>query len=285
MARKAIVQFNKLGDATPEEVKQQRLQSFGLKIKHYRNQAGLTAEQLAEKLGISRSAVRNWECGISRPDPELFYPLFTILDIEPNEFFGIKGIGTILTDNERTLIKNYRLLDDTGKEDLEIYADAMSEKSHLRLLQNAKNNMRYISDYSRRASAGKGDEWDDHPNEEQHILLLDSIVAKADEIITVNGDSMEPQFHHGDRVLVQYCETLNYGDIGIFYVSGYGGVIKQVAHDRLHSLNPDYDDIFPYEEGAKIIGKVLGVVTTDMIPTNPQRNLFIEALETLSDGD
>ena len=37
MARKAIVQFNKLGDATPEEVKQQRLQSFGLKIKHYRN--------------------------------------------------------------------------------------------------------------------------------------------------------------------------------------------------------------------------------------------------------
>ena len=143
MARKAIVQFNKLGDATPEEVKQQRLQSFGLKIKHYRNRAGLTAEQLAEKLGISRSAVRNWACGISCPDPELFSPLFTILDIEPNEFFGIKGIGTILTDNERTLIKNYRLLDDTGKEDLEIYADAMSEKSHLRLLQNAKNNMNF----------------------------------------------------------------------------------------------------------------------------------------------
>ena len=53
----------------------------------------------------------------------------------------------------------------------------------------------------------------------------------------------------------------------------------------MHSLNPNYDDIFPYEDGAKIIGKVLGVVTADMIPTNPQRNLFLEALETLSDGD
>ena len=76
------------------------------------------------------------------------------------------------------------MLDETGKEDLEIYADAMSEKSHLRLLKNAKDNMRYISDYSRRASAGKGEEWAEYPDEEQHILLIDPIVAKADEIIT-----------------------------------------------------------------------------------------------------
>ena len=62
MPRKAIVQYNKIGNPTPEEIKQQRLQSFGLKIKQYRKQAGLSAEQLADKLGISRSAVRNWEC-------------------------------------------------------------------------------------------------------------------------------------------------------------------------------------------------------------------------------
>lgn len=60
--------------------------------------------------------------------------------------------------------------------------------------------------------------------------------------------------------------------------------LKQTYY-RLHSLNPDYDDIFPYEDGAKIIGKALGVVTADMIPTTPQRNLFLEALEALSDGD
>lgn len=51
---------------------------------------------------------------------------------------------------------------------------------------------------------------------------------------------MEPQFHDGDRVLVEHCVDLRNGDIGIFYVPGMGGVIKQKAYDRLHSINPDY---------------------------------------------
>ena len=105
-------------------------------------------------------------------------------------------------------------------------------------------------------------------------------VSAADEIITVCGQSMEPQFHNGDRVLVQYCSELSYGDIGIFYVPGMGGVIKQVAHDRLHSLNPDFDDIFPYEDGAKIIGRVLGKITADMIPDADDQALYLEARES-----
>ena len=105
-------------------------------------------------------------------------------------------------------------------------------------------------------------------------------VSAADEIITICSRSMEPQFHDGDRVLVQYCAELSYGDIGIFYVPGMGGVIKQVAHDRLHSLNPDFDDIFPYEDGAKIIGRVLGKITADMIPDADDQALYLEARES-----
>ena len=91
---------------------------------------------------------------------------------------------------------------------------------------------------------------------------------------------MEPMFLDGDRVLVQYCTDLNYGDVGIFYVPGMGGVIKQVAHDRLHSLNPAFDDIFPYEDGAKIIGRVLGKITEDMIPDQDDQALYLEARES-----
>ena len=72
---------------------------------------------------------------------------------------------------------------------------------------------------------------------------------------------------------------LSYGDIGIFYVPGMGG-IKQVAHDRLHSLNPDFDDIFPYEDGAAIIGRVLGKITADMIPDADDQALYLEARES-----
>lgn len=45
----------------------------------------------------------------------------------------------------------------------------------------------------------------------------------------------------------------------------------------LHSLNPDYDDIFPYEDGANIIGRVLGKITEDMIPDADEQALYLEA--------
>ena len=110
------------------------------------------------------------------------------------------------------------------------------------------------------------------------ILYASPMVARADEIITVTGRSMEPQFHDGDRVLVEHCSELRNGDTGIFHVPGLGGVIKQKAYDRLHSVNPDFDDIFPCEDGASVVGRVLGRVEPGMIPEPADRALYLEAL-------
>ena len=55
--------------------------------------------------------------------------------------------------------------------------------------------------------------------------------------------------------------------------------LSRSPHDRLHSLNPAYDDIFPYEDGAKIIGRVLGKVTEEMIPDQDEQALYMEAQE------
>lgn len=107
------------------------------------------------------------------------------------------------------------------------------------------------------------------------------MVARTDEIITITGKSMEPQFHDGDRVLVEHTVDLRNGDIGIFYVPGMGGVIKQKAYDRLHSINPDFDDIFPYEEGAVVVGRVLGKIDQDMIPSYEDQGLYLEALKVV----
>ena len=90
---------------------------------------------------------------------------------------------------------------------------------------------------------------------------------------------MEPQFYDGDKVLIEYCTEIRNGDIGCFFVPGIGGVIKQKAYDRLHSLNPVCDDIIIAEEGATIIGRALCVITKDMIPTAEEQALYIEALE------
>ena len=281
MKAKGYSTISGLEKLTPQEIKKRNVELYGSKVKKYRKKAGLTAQQLADALQITRSSIQNWECGLTRPDPEFLVRLFSILDVEPNEFFEIGGIGSVLTEDEKKLVKNYRTLDEVSKNNLVAISETLSEQSRINMLKNSIESMSLISDYSRLAAAGTGSEWEDYPDEEKVLLLNNYAVTQADEIITVSGESMEPQFHDGDRVLVKYCSEVRIGDIGIFFASGYGALIKQVSHDRLHSLNPEFDDVYPYEEGAKVIGKVLCKVTEDMIPTPEQVKLYNEAIEEL----
>ncbi len=226
------------------------------------------------------NTICNWETDKRQPDAQTLRRLCLLLDIPLYEFFGIEDKHSRLSEREQCLLDFYRSLDANGQEDLETFAEAMSGNVHRRKLRMALERMNSVADLGRAAAAGDGVDWEDHPESESCILYDSSAVSAADEIITVCGQSMEPQFRNGDRVLVQYCSELSYGDIGIFYVPGMGGVIKQVAHDRLHSLNPDFDDIFPYEDGAKIIGRVLGKITADMIPDADEQALYLEARES-----
>ena len=268
-----------LENLTVAQIRQRNLETYGESVKKYRMKAGMTVDQLADILQISKSSVRNWECGVARPDPEYLYRMFTILDVEPNEFFGIGGIGTLLTTNERALLGHYRALDAAGKEDLESIAETMVSRSEVRRLKTIYDKINPVKDMGRVVAAGDGADWEDYP-EEEAVLLYDSpMVSRADEVFKVNGDSMEPQFHDGDSVLVEYCESdaLCPGDIGVFMVPGHGGGIKQVACDRLHSLNPKFDDIVPDDDGARAVGRVLCRVTKDMVPTHEERMLYEDA--------
>ena len=249
---------------TQEEIKQRNLETYGSKVKAFRTRAGMTAEQLADALQISKSSVRNWECGLTRPDPEFLYRMFTILNVEPNEFFGFKGIGTLLTKKERALIDDYRSLDASGKDAVETFAQAMTQKAHIRKLRKMDRIQNSVPDEERLFAAGDhSNEWSDFPDATEVILYDSPLVSRADEVITVSGASMEPQFYSGDKVLIEYCSDIRNGDIGCFYVPGIGGVIKQKAYDRLHSLNPKFDDI----------------ITKEMIPTPEEQALYIEAQE------
>ena len=264
---------------TQAEVKQHNQETYGEKIRKFRQRVGMSADELADRLEIARSSVRNWEAGFTRPDPDYMYLMFTILNVEPNEFFGIEGIGSIMTFGERALIDDYRMLDAEGKEDLETIAQSLRERAYNRKLKRSYDQTNSVNTAWRVVAAGDGADWEDHPETEKVILYDSPEVSRADEIFIVNGESMEPQFHNGDHVLAEYCDAdgLKNGDIGIFYVPSYGGVIKQKMYDRLHSLNPDYDDIFPYEDGAQVVGRVLGRITKEMIPDAEERALYEEA--------
>ena len=278
MRKKVTIDAAGAAKPTPEEIKNRNQEIYGSKIKRFRAQAGLTAEQLADALGVSKGSIWNWECGIACPDPITLYRMFGIFDVEPNEFFGINGVGALLTTDERSLVDSYRELDRRSKNDLKLFAESLASRAYQRRLYSAFNSITAKSTMGRTAAAGTvAMEWEDHPESEQVYLYVSPEVSRADEIITVSGDSMEPKFSNGDRVLVEYCSEIQNGDIGVFFVPGIGGVIKQKAYDRLHSLNPEYDDIFPFEEGAQLVGKVLGKIDSSMNPNKEQIKLYMEA--------
>lgn len=54
---------------------------IGSIIKKYRKEAGLTQEEMAERLGVTTPAVNKWENGNSRPDIELLAPIARLLHI------------------------------------------------------------------------------------------------------------------------------------------------------------------------------------------------------------
>ena len=103
--------------------------------------------------------------------------------------------------------------------------------------------------------------------------------------VRVSGESMEPDYHDGDEVLVRRCSDLRQGDVYIWSVPGMGLMIKEAGPDRLISRNEDYADIVPWEEdGALMIGRVLGVLSPDMIPSAEEQNLYREAMEQQKDS-
>ena len=236
---------------------QKNTHSFGGIIRKYRSRLKYNQRDLGRLMDVNQNTVCNWETDKNQPDAQALRKLCLLLDIPLYELFGIEDKHSKLSESEQRLLAFFRSLDVYGNEDLETLAGAMSRNVHRRKLRMALERMNSVEDRGRAAAAGAGADWEDYPESAQCILFDSRAVSDADEIMTVCGQSMEPMFLDGDRVLVQYCTDLNYGDVGIFYVPGMGGVLKQVAHDRLHSLNPAFDDIFPYEDGAKIIGRVL----------------------------
>lgn len=110
-----------------------------------------------------------------------------------------------------------------------------------------------------KASAGYGQYVDDADIE--MVYVKESVPENASFGIHVSGDSMEPKFHNGDLVWVEKKDTLNSGEIGVFYLDG-NIYIKRLEYGTeepcLKSLNRKYKKI-PIRETSvfTIWGKVL----------------------------
>ncbi|MCM1165737.1 MAG: helix-turn-helix domain-containing protein [Lachnospiraceae bacterium] len=82
---------------------------IGTRIRELRLRAGLTQEGLAARIGVTPSAVGNYERGVSFPKEEVLMALFGALGCTPNELLGSGGF-------EDEHIRMYRALDELGRE-------------------------------------------------------------------------------------------------------------------------------------------------------------------------
>ncbi len=63
---------------------------LGLKIKYFREKAGLTQEQLAEKAGISHDFLGKIEVNINRPGLKTVFKLARVLDVPVKDLFDFE---------------------------------------------------------------------------------------------------------------------------------------------------------------------------------------------------
>ncbi len=61
------------------------MDQIGRLIRKARKDKGLTLAELAHKIGVSRSAVNQWELGASTPEAKRFPDICRVLDIDPRE--------------------------------------------------------------------------------------------------------------------------------------------------------------------------------------------------------
>lgn len=233
--------------------------SYAEIIRSRRRMKGLSQEDLGSRVSVRKNAVGAWESGRSRPDLSSIPVICETLGISLEEFFGVPVMRE--TDTPEEFTDRYAALTDYHRQIVLKQMDTLLEMQKPAVI--AKRKMIRLFRNNLSACAGPSYAIGDTNGEEIWIEET-PLTAQADEIIRVSGDSMEPEFHDGDQVLVHHTSSVRPGEIGIF-TNGDAGYIKVYQKDGLHSLNPAYPTMsFGDGDEVRCIGKVLGIAGKEL---------------------
>lgn len=226
-------------------------------INNRRKELNISIDELVIKSGIPKGTLSKITAGIStNPTLSTVEALCSALNCSLDDAVGyIERNKNNLTfsKSEIDVIKKYRSLDQFGKKAV----DDILNDEYERCLYIEKEPSIKLRCSLLKASAGTGNWLDDE--QMGTITVVDTPEArKADIVIEVDGDSMEPEYSSGDKVLVRLQPAVEINEIGIFTLDG-NGYIKKFAENRLISLNTEYKDVYPSEySDFRCIGKVIG---------------------------
>ncbi|MDO5377766.1 MAG: helix-turn-helix domain-containing protein [Clostridia bacterium] len=249
-------------------------------IRRRREALGMEQKRLAKLLGITPNSVSNWENGRSRPDVNLLPDICGALGITLYELFALEDPTVRYSAREQRLIENYRQL--SGGHRLTVHTLVET----LITVQQAEAcpDIRKLPFFERPLAAGIGDPTEFEDACEPVFLYASDTVSRADCVFSVSGDSMEPVYRDGDRVLVQRipgAPRLAYGEVGAF-IAGNEAYIKVYQKDGLHSLNRRYGVMhFGEEEAVYLIGRVLGLLRPEDIASESDVKRYLSVHEEI----
>lgn len=193
--------------------------TFGERLRDRREALGISRKQLADMLGLTPSAIGNYEKGGSFPQGDVLLRIFDCLETDPNSLFqdSFRGGNWALSQPERTLLEKYRGLSPKGRETVRAVVDALCDYRDDLEAGQPEKEPRLIPLYRSPAAAGYaapvfGEDFDSIP-------VTDDVPQAAEFAVRIQGDSMAPYIPDGSVVYVNR-DPLRAGDVGIFCVDG-----------------------------------------------------------------
>ena len=267
------------------------------RIKLLKSEKKITNDRLSELTGIPLGTLSKIMAGIS-DSPKLSNIIAICDALECSLDYIVSGKpenhnNYTLNDNEIRLMEDYRKLDEHGRELVALVVDKEAERVEAQSYNDARRPAGIIVAPGRR-SVGKSAAFTESVKERSDSMykqngfgkravilyelpvsagtgmFLDGVgtneimipdnakTGDADYALRISGNSMEPKYHNGDILLIQTCDSVEIGELGIFILDGEG-YFKQFGGDRLISLNSEYPDI-PLSDfaDAECCGRVVG---------------------------
>lgn len=248
------------------------------KLHEIRERTGMNKKEFAEYIGVKYTTYNNYETGAREPDSDFLIMISRKFNVSADFILGLQEDKEILysyelKSSEYEHIEKYRNLDLYGKETVDLIIERETER--VKQLQSTKTplgsptatiieiqprpvtNVR-LTEYFHSASAGVGVFILGNESTEKISVPATPENEIVDYVIKVSGNSMEPDYHDGDNVMVSQKLEMNHGDVGIFVVNG-NAYIKEYGETELISRNPDADNIRISDyDNIVCMGKVVG---------------------------
>jgi transcriptional regulator with XRE-family HTH domain len=263
----------------------------GERIKQVRKKSKLNQEDLALKVGVARQTVSSWERGEFIPEGENLKKLAVALTTNSSYLLGE-------TDNPDQFFLYSEIRPTDGRPALEVGMEVTGTKSYVELIptgrinapeptqkrQPIESNVATLNDAilipvvtdDVSACCGSGNIYPDEVKWEivgYYPMDSSDLIGYTWQtndfcVIKVSGDSMEPHFYEGERVLFVKAPDVQVtsGDFAVMLYQGKlllrGIIFEKDGKIVLKATNEKYKDIFVPQNSDDlcILGKILGVV-------------------------